>query len=100
MAKATTVAATPIGQGIPAKPRLSPTVTTGLDSLNSLNGIILDMNDLEADCYLALGTHMPDYGLGPTYLYLLYTTADFVISFITYIQLPPCFNIMKTNLLD
>lgn len=54
MAKATTVAATPIGQGIPAKPRLSPTVTTGLDSLN---GIILDMNDLEAECYRSGDTY-------------------------------------------
>jgi len=57
MAKATTVAATSIGQGIPAKPRLGRPVTTGLDSLNSLNGIILDMNDLEAKRYRSGDTY-------------------------------------------
>jgi len=54
MAKATTVAATSTGQGIPAKPRLGRLVTTGLDSLN---GIILDMNDLEAERYRSGDTY-------------------------------------------
>jgi len=48
MTKATIMAATCTGHGIPATPRLGRRLTTGL---NSLNGIILDMNDLEAERY-------------------------------------------------
>jgi len=32
-------------------------VATGLDSLNGLNGIILDMNDLEAERYRSGDTY-------------------------------------------